>query len=548
MVTTPNFDLDVDTTLGGNNASDYIIPSQKAIKSYVDNNSGGSGTVDQTYDSTSANAQSGVAIAGAGFLKNEATQSGSSITLQGTTKNKTYAINIGVNGIVYDYCTVVGATATTGGNYSTSIGYYARSSGTYSTALGNGTYANAQYSLALGSGATTSQTNAMAVGTGSLASGTRATALGSGATASGNYAIQLGYGTNNTANTLNVGFYNSTNTHYNWQLLDGTTGLIPDDRISSNIARTSAIPTVPTNVSAFTNDAGYLTSIPSGYVQNTATGSNSLSILGSATTNSYAVNIGTSASVAADGGTAIGYDADVSTLAPYGTAIGYNANASKMSSIQIGYGTNSTDNTLNVGFYNTSSTHYNWQLLDGTTGLIPDARISTNIARTSSVADNTLSNVSSIDSSSAVATALDGKADTNLSNLSATGKTVLDGQWVTLNQTVVTEGTSLRASTNLPATVNVPNDGHIYEVLFRGNVTTGSSSSNYVRLWISTNQAPTTFLCGARTRTNSTMFATGSCIAYMTYATNNLTVYRQSDYNGTAQLDAVAYRRVGTNT
>ena len=237
MVTTPNFDLDIDTTLGGNNASDYIIPSQKAIKSYVDNNSGS--TVDQTFDGTSANAQSGVAIAGAKFLKNEATQSGSSITLQGTTKNKTYAINIGVNGVVYDYCTVVGATATTGGNYSTSIGYYARSSSTYATALGNGTYANAQYSLAVGSGATTSQTNAMAVGTSSLASGTRATALGSGATASGNYAIQLGYGTNNTANTLNVGFWNAANTHYNWQLLEGTTGLIPDARISTNIARTS---------------------------------------------------------------------------------------------------------------------------------------------------------------------------------------------------------------------------------------------------------------------------------------------------------------------
>lgn len=41
MVRTPNYDLDIDTTLGGSNASDYIIPSQKAIKSYVDNSTGG---------------------------------------------------------------------------------------------------------------------------------------------------------------------------------------------------------------------------------------------------------------------------------------------------------------------------------------------------------------------------------------------------------------------------------------------------------------------------------------------------------------------------
>ena len=54
-------------------------------------------------------------------------------------------------------------------------------------------------------------------------------------------AIQLGYGTNSTTNTLSVGFYNNSTTHYNWQLLDGETGLIPDARLSSNIARSSDI-------------------------------------------------------------------------------------------------------------------------------------------------------------------------------------------------------------------------------------------------------------------------------------------------------------------
>lgn len=59
------FNLDIDSTLGGASASDYVSPSQKAVKSYVDNHSV---TIDQTYNSASANAQSGVAIAGAGFL------------------------------------------------------------------------------------------------------------------------------------------------------------------------------------------------------------------------------------------------------------------------------------------------------------------------------------------------------------------------------------------------------------------------------------------------------------------------------------------------
>ena len=62
------YNLSTDNTLGGLNPSNYIAVSQKAIKDYVDNHSsGGGGTVDQTYDPTSTNAQSGVAIAGAGF-------------------------------------------------------------------------------------------------------------------------------------------------------------------------------------------------------------------------------------------------------------------------------------------------------------------------------------------------------------------------------------------------------------------------------------------------------------------------------------------------
>lgn len=53
MITTPNYDLDIDTTLGGNNASDYIVPSQKAIKAYVDNSTGGN--VDDELSTTSEN-------------------------------------------------------------------------------------------------------------------------------------------------------------------------------------------------------------------------------------------------------------------------------------------------------------------------------------------------------------------------------------------------------------------------------------------------------------------------------------------------------------
>lgn len=236
-------------------------------------------TVDQTYNSSSSNAQSGVAIAGAGFLTNTATR-GDSITLQGTTINKSYAINIGYGGVVYDYCTLLGATASTGGNNSTAIGYYARCTGTNSTAVGYFSNANYQYATAVGSGATASNSNTLAVGSNATATYSRATAigmsteatavgataLGSKAIANANSAMQLGYGTNSTANTLSIGFYNDANTHYNWQLLDGTTGLIPDARISTNIARTSDIPSLSgyevtsnkvTSISSSSTDSQY---------------------------------------------------------------------------------------------------------------------------------------------------------------------------------------------------------------------------------------------------------------------------------------------------
>ena len=182
------------------------------------------GTVDQTYDATSANAQSGVAIAGAGFLNNTATGT-SALTINGTATAKTQAINIG---------TLSQAT----GNYGTTVGAYSYANGSKSSAFGN--YA-------------------------------RATA---------DRAIQIGQGTNSTADTLQIGF-NGTS----YQLLDGTTGLIPDARISNNIARTSAIPTSTTvagwgfitgiNSTDVTNALGYTpydSSNPSGYITGISSG------------------------------------------------------------------------------------------------------------------------------------------------------------------------------------------------------------------------------------------------------------------------------------
>lgn len=151
---------------------------------------GGGGTVDQTFNGTSTNAQSGVAIKNAKFIQNTATGAGS-LTLLGSPSIYGSSINIGESSSVNAQQTVA-------------IGYLSNAYSTKSTALGVRSGADGTYSIAIGYQAYTYMANS---------------------------AIQLGYGENSIANTLSIGFYNNDTTHYNWQLLDGATGLIPSDRI-----------------------------------------------------------------------------------------------------------------------------------------------------------------------------------------------------------------------------------------------------------------------------------------------------------------------------
>jgi len=82
-----------------------------------------------------------------------------------------------------------------------------------------------------------SYNNGASVGGSAEATGSKAVAVGYSAKAQSSYSIQIGQGTNTEVNSLYVG----TSSSNNYKMLDDT-GLIPDARISTNIARTSAIP------------------------------------------------------------------------------------------------------------------------------------------------------------------------------------------------------------------------------------------------------------------------------------------------------------------
>lgn len=270
------------------------INNIKSLGAFSISNSGGGGgggTVDQTYDSTSTNAQSGTAVAEAvaPALKNKATtQTGSdaslilfpwneySIAAKGsvfigpnngtivTQGNHDTLVGAGpsANAANGD-CTAVGYNAQAGGQGSTSIGSGSSAIGQYGISIGkdakcnesgsvaiglNATVSSGNNAIAIGNGAKTDQSGSysgsyrIAIGTNAYATAYNAIAIGNGGTnntsakATNKDSIQLGVGINNTAKTLQV---------FEWPLLDGNTGKIPVERLPSgnSVEVTDTMPT-----------------------------------------------------------------------------------------------------------------------------------------------------------------------------------------------------------------------------------------------------------------------------------------------------------------
>ena len=536
-------------------------------------------TVDQTYNSSSANAQSGVAIAGAGFLKNASTGT-NGLIIGGTASNK-------------GYVTVIGNGAS---------GYYA------SVVVGQGASSTANYSTVIGQGADSTQQFGVAIGQAAQARSTSA--------------IQLGTGTNTDSNTLSVGFSDAAT---NYQLLDGTTGLIPDARISTNIQRTLVSGTSIKTV-------------------------NSTSLLGSGDIDTSEIFIATY------GTTTI---SQISQALSQGkTPLCYKGDASNPS---IDYFYYYSGHSEELSAYTFSRVYQN------TTEVVYLSSITNQWNTiTKTLANNDLSNVSSIDSSSAVQTALDGKADTTLSNVSSidsgsavqtaldgkvsksgdtmtgalniaenTGATFgeginlisnaitqsvipaqnlyspyivfkdtnenelgyiyyrqganstkrvniacrnadgsdtaylvvgfnadgskyssfpntpcVDGQWVAVSSAELLRNATAPTS-DLPAidvSSYLPNDSYNYELLIVGAVTTGASSGNQTRIILQSSiMTEYIYVVSAQTRASSAVTAYGNCILPVG-SDRNVYVMGYSSNTGSVSVYLKGYRRIGTNS
>lgn len=144
---------------------------------------------------------------------------------------------------------------------------------------------------------------------------------------------------------------------------------------------------------------------------------------------------------------------------------------------------------------------------------------------------------------------IDDKAAKDLSNLSSAGQKVLDGQWVE-SQIAIGSGVTYPTLTDDEYSLSsyLPNDGAQYEVIFTVNIITGSTSGNTINFKLKTDVLnDDVFICGARTRTNSTFIGAGSIILPVG-ASRKVIVPYESAYVGSYTLYAKAYRRIGTNT
>ena len=202
---------------------------QLCIKTCEVGGGGGGGTVDQTYDPTSTNAQSGTAVAEAvaPAIQNESTKEGAVCiggygTTVSTHKGNEKSIVIGKGAYTdasYSLPSVIIGSNTAGKNASVTIG----------TNAGSNTY-DKSYNVVIGTNSNGSD-QCIAIGaysyargpySGEIAIGSGTSATSTGAVAQADNAIQLGVGTNATENSFQV---------FTFQMLDGTTGKIPMARL-----------------------------------------------------------------------------------------------------------------------------------------------------------------------------------------------------------------------------------------------------------------------------------------------------------------------------
>ena len=143
---------------------------------------------------------------------------------------------------------------------------------------------------------------------------------------------------------------------------------------------------------------------------------------------------------------------------------------------------------------------------------------------------------------------INGKADIDLSNISSSCKAI-DGQWVSSLST-------LASNVNIPTTTDIeddvssylPNDNYNYEVLLYANAFSTSTSGSQGRIILQSDIITNSyFLCSFRSPAANWIITAGST-SIPVGTGRKIKVMALSTNSGTFSMEAVAYRRIGTNS
>lgn len=138
-------------------------------------------------------------------------------------------------------------------------------------------------------------------------------------------------------------------------------------------------------------------------------------------------------------------------------------------------------------------------------------------------------------------------ADTDLSNLSSTGKTVIDGQWI-VSDTVIGQNLNLNGSTPLEFTLQVPEDGNKYDVLLSAVATSTSTSGQLCGVGLRSALSNSfTAVCRCIPRSATAVYASGNIILPLS-TDRKLYLERSSTTYGSVSIYLKYYRRIGSNT
>lgn len=446
MPNSKNYDLDIDTTLGGNNASDYVIPSQKAIKSYVDNHSGGGSSTDVQINGTSITSQ-GVAD----ILTNSAyNASTNKIATMSDLPSTSGLANTDLSNLSNTGNAKFQAPLVSGANIKTINN---------TSLLGSGDISVGSYSAGTGlslSGTTFNHSNSVTAGTAGTSSATSGSTLAvpyvtydaqGHVTASGTHTHTVTGFQDTLVSGTNIKTINNESILGSGNITIGGGGTATDVQINGTSITSNGVANIVTN-SAYNATSNKIATISdlSGKANDNAvvhlTGDET--ITGNKTIANGAILFTTSV-----GGSSYG---SIGASATYGCQL----TASNGKNLALG--------GKDLTYYSTDNST-NYTLLTGSTGLIPDERISANIQRASTAVTHTASTAVG-DNNTPVYINSNGVA-------TSTGKSIantrFDGQWVYSNGSIFSVSSAATRTYDLSSDWVLPNDGYQYEVIGKVN-------------------------------------------------------------------------------